>query len=175
METLNGPNQINDSMKSVYPIRMLTQSNSLSSINIIPYMMKKSLNQDCQSSTVNMTEKGDQSVQLQSKKRVRIRKKKDRKPWRAQTAYEIFCEQQRDKIKASMPDACSRDINRALGVTWANFSKLEKKQFSKEAKVDKKTTANNLKAIEEKMGRKLKKPVCAYSLFVKDYRKKIQE
>lgn len=74
-----------------------------------------------------------------------------------------------------MPDACSRDINRALGVTWANFSKLEKKQFSKEAKVDKKTTANNLKAIEEKMGRKLKKPVCAYSLFVKDYRKKIQE
>lgn len=47
-----------------------------------------------------------------------------------------------------MPEACSRDINRALGVTWANYTKLEKKAFAKEAKKDKKNTANNLKAVE---------------------------
>ena len=72
-----------------------------------------------------------------------------------------------------MPNGCSREINRALGVTWASYSKLEKKAFSKEAKSEKKATSKNLKAIEEKMGRKLKKPVCAYSLFVKDNRKVI--
>lgn len=74
-----------------------------------------------------------------------------------------------------MPEACSRDINRQLGVVWANYNKEEKKQFSKEAKQDKKATATSLKAIEEKMGRRLKKPVCAYSLFVKEYRKTILE
>lgn len=35
--------------------------------------------------------------------------------------------------------------------------------------------ANNLKAIEEKLGRKLKKPVCAYSLFVKENRNLTQK
>lgn len=69
-----------------------------------------------------------------------------------------------------MPNACSREINKELGALWAKLTKKEKKKYSKEAKGDKQLIANNLKAIEEKMGMKLKKPVCAYSLYVKDMR-----
>ena len=69
-----------------------------------------------------------------------------------------------------MPKACSREINKELGLLWAKLTKKEKKKYSKEAKGDKKAVANSLKAVEDRMGRKLKKPVCAYSLYVKDTR-----
>lgn len=96
------------------------------------------------------------------------RKRKERKPWRAPTAYEIFCEQERPKLKKQWPEKCSREINKELGTIWSKYTKQEKKKFNKEAKADKKSIAEELKAIEDRIGRKLKKPVCAYSLFVKD-------
>ena len=68
------------------------------------------------------------------------------------------------------PNACSREINKELGSIWATYSKQQKRKYAKEAKQDKQSIASNMKAVEEKMGKKLKKPVCAYSLFVKQYR-----
>jgi len=103
------------------------------------------------------------------------RKPKERKPWRAQTAYEIFCQQERPKLMESYPQACSREINRRLGTLWASFSRKDKRQYNKEVKKDKQQVADNLKAIEWKMGRKLKKPVCAYSYYVKDKRQLTQQ
>ena len=71
-----------------------------------------------------------------------------------------------------MPSACSREINKVLGATWANYSKLDKKKFTREAKDYKLAIALNLKTVEDRIGLKLKKPVCSYSLFVKDCRSK---
>ena len=66
------------------------------------------------------------------------------------------------------PNAHSCEINRDLGANWAALSKKEKKSYTKKAKIDKKRVTNHLKVFEEKTGLKLKKPICAYALFLKD-------
>ena len=73
-----------------------------------------------------------------------------------------------------MPKASSREINKALGTLWAECSKSKKVEYKKKASQQKEKANLNLKLIEEKLGLKFKKPVCAYSLFVKDYRKETQ-
>ena len=64
--------------------------------------------------------------QLQTQKR-----KKERKPWRATTAYEIFCEQERPNLKTKMLFASSREINKTLGIMWTRLSKKEKSKYEK--------------------------------------------
>ena len=73
-----------------------------------------------------------------------------------------------------MPKANSREINKELGLLWAKLSKKEKKRYAKEVKGDKKAVADSMKALEERMGRTLKKPVCSYSLYIKDTRQQTQ-
>ena len=52
------------------------------------------INEELNDNNEEISEKDESLVKKQCpKKRIRIRKKKDRKPWRAQTAYEVFCEQ----------------------------------------------------------------------------------
>ena len=43
------------------------------------------------------------------------RRGKDRKPWRAATAYEYFCMQERPKLKIAHGNISSREINKYLG------------------------------------------------------------
>ena len=47
-------------------------------------------------------------------------------------------------MKIKMPTACSRQINKALGTMWAQYSKQEKRKYAKEAKEDKNAIALNL-------------------------------
>lgn len=70
-----------------------------------------------------------------------------------------------------MPKASSREINKALGNYWAECSKSKKAEYKKRASQHKEKANKNLNLIEKKLGLKFKKPVCAYSLFVKDFRK----
>jgi len=64
-------------------------------------------------------------------------KRKPRKPWRAPTAYEIFCKQERPKLKAQYGAVGSREINKQLGALWNTFAKAERSKYSKEAKGEK--------------------------------------
>ena len=60
----------------------------------------------------------------------------------------------------------SRDINKHLGNMWNSFSKVQKNPYVIAARQEKITMQRNMKLLETKLGKKLKKPVCAYSLFV---------
>ena len=53
---------------------------------------------------------------------------------------------------------------------WNSFSKAEKNSYVIAARQEKITMQQNMKQLEAKLGKKLKKPVCAYSLFVKERR-----
>lgn len=97
---------------------------------------------------------------------------KELKPWRTSTAYEIFCKDERPNMRKQMPDASSRDINKALGFLWADCSKAKKQEYKQQASKHKEKATKDLKLIEKKLGLKFKKSVCAYSLFVKDFRNK---
>lgn len=141
-------------------------ASNLSSIVIMPQAPIKTQVLDPTPHSTDLSQKVANLISAKPKKRIRIRQKKDRKPWRAPTAYEVFCEQERSRVKAQNPDASSRDINKALGEMWSNFSKAEKSKFCKEAQADKQETAANLRHVEERLGKKLRKPLCAYSLFV---------
>ena len=61
--------------------------------------------------------------------------KKPRKPWRAPTAYELFCQSMRADLKIMHGQVSSRQINKELGTLWQSFSKDEKEYFIHEAKV----------------------------------------
>ena len=85
--------------------------------------------------------------------------KKPRKPWRASTAYEIFCKQERPRLKGIFGATSSRDVNKELGVIWQSFSKKKKEHYQQLAKNEKMTARKNLKQVEKNLGKKLKKPV----------------
>lgn len=67
----------------------------------------------------------------------------------------------------------SREINKQLSVIWNNFSKQEKEKYMAESRSIKTEIQANMKSIEDKLGIKIKKAVCAYSMFVKDKRYKL--
>ena len=58
---------------------------------------------------------------------------------------------------------------------WNSLSKDEKNQYSAQARTEKVQTQQNMKKIEIRLGMSLRKPVCAYSLFMKDHRQKTQQ
>ena len=45
-----------------------------------------------------------------------------RKPWRAQTSYEIFCRKERQNLKQRLGEVGSREINKQLGSMWKSLS-----------------------------------------------------
>ena len=47
-----------------------------------------------------------------------------RKPWRAHTGYEIFCKLERSRMRESLGDVGSRQINRQLGIKWKSMTKM---------------------------------------------------
>lgn len=83
-------------------------------------------------------EKIDEVVEKFIGKPQKIKSLKDPSmPKRPKSAYILFCQEHRPKIKASQPNAKLPDIARALGKLWKEVSADEKKKHEKASSEDK--------------------------------------
>ena len=60
----------------------------------------------------------------------------------------------------------SRFIHKDLGAIWKNYSQKEREVYKMLAHEEKRKTQVKIKAVEKSLGKKLKKPVCAYSIYM---------
>ncbi|KAF9975898.1 Non-histone chromosomal protein 6 [Mortierella antarctica] len=63
------------------------------------------------------------------KKRKRKAKKDPNAPKNPMSAYLMFCEEWREKVKAQNPDASFGELGRLLGVQWRSYSDEQKTPY----------------------------------------------
>ncbi|KAF9944548.1 Non-histone chromosomal protein 6 [Mortierella alpina] len=63
------------------------------------------------------------------KKRKRKAKKDPNAPKNAMSAYLMFCEEWREKVKAANPDASFGELGRKLGEKWRGYSEEQKAPY----------------------------------------------
>jgi len=117
--------------------------------------------------------------------------KKDKKkkaadaPKGARTAYILFCQEERPKVKEEFPDKDSKDVIRELAKRW-NDVKEDKKllnHYSSLAEADKKRAFKEKEEYvpkeeekeEKKEKKKVKRTKTGYQLFCDDERSKVKE
>jgi hypothetical protein len=81
---------------SILPVNISRIDSNTMSISITPERLPEKSLQPSPNETVKYK---SEAKEMEKKKASQKRRKKDRKPWRAQTAYEIFCEWERPKLK----------------------------------------------------------------------------
>ncbi|KEG13890.1 putative high mobility group protein [Trypanosoma grayi] len=120
-------------------------------------------------------------------KRAKKEKKPDDYPKAALSAYILFGNDHRDKIKAESPDMKNTEILQRLGKMWADASEAVKEKYKKMADNDKKRFEQELSEykkcggeVYKRGGGKVKtkdenapkRPMSAYIFFANDFRKK---
>ena len=66
-----------------------------------------------------------------------VRRGKDGKPKKPRTAYQIFQNIIRKKLKIKKPNASESDRSKAVSIEWAKLSPEMKKYYHEESKLDK--------------------------------------
>jgi len=117
--------------------------------------------------------------------------KKDKKkkaadaPKGARTAYILFCQEERPKVKEEFPDKDSKDVIRELAKRWNDVKEDEKllNHYSSLAEADKKRAFKEKEEYvpkeeekeEKKEKKKVKRTKTGYQLFCDDERSKVKE
>lgn len=112
---------------------------------------------------------------------VRRKRKKDANaPKKPKTSYVVFMEQHRAKIKESDPSMVTQDVMKKIGELWSRASTEEKEACEKIAQDDRERYKKEMASyvpisapLQSTQGftEQPKKPMSAYLLFSKDYRK----
>ena len=81
----------------------------------------------------------------------RRRSKKDKDaPKRPISAYFLYNQERREKLKKEQPDLDNKDLIRAMSEEWNKLTDEEKKPYVKKAEADKKRYLEEMKAYEER-------------------------
>jgi len=119
------------------------------------------------------------------------KKKRDpNAPKKPLTGYIIYCQKEREALKAKHPEMSAKDLTRQLGANWNALSDKQKKKYNDQSAEDKKryeaqmadytppedseTPASKKRARKEKNGG-VKGVLSAYMFFCKDQREKVKK